>query len=161
MTAEIEAASMARELVALLLRKGSRLALAESCTAGLVADLIARNSGASGALWGSFVCYTPEAKARMLGLDPAFMERHGLVSAEVAREMALGALRHSGADVAAGVTGIAGPSGDGGGAPVGAVRIAVALEGRAREKGFLFSGDRAAVRMQAARATLAELLSAL
>jgi PncC family amidohydrolase len=141
------------------------LALAESCTAGLVSDLIARVSGASAVLWGSFVCYSPEAKKRMLGIDGAFLDKHGLVSAETAGEMALRALDLAGVSLAAAVTGIAGPFGDGGGAPVGTVIVAVArrVNGGVKVdvKPFLFKGTRSEIRMRAASAVLEEVLGVL
>jgi PncC family amidohydrolase len=142
------------------------LALAESCTAGLVSDLIARVSGASAVLWGSFVCYSPEAKKRMLRIDGNILEKHGPVSAETAGEMALNALDIAGVDIAAAVTGLAGPLGDGSATPVGTVFVGIARrvngEGApcaaADVKPLFFQGTRAEIRMQAALAVLEELL---
>jgi nicotinamide-nucleotide amidase len=143
------------------------LALAESCTAGLVSGLIARVSGASAALWGSFVCYSAEAKKRMLHIDGAFLEKHGLVSAETAREMALNALDIADVDFAASVTGLAGPLGDGSETPVGTVFIAIArrVNGEAAAmqpavsvKPLFFRGTRNEIRMQAALAVIDETL---
>jgi PncC family amidohydrolase len=155
---ETKAQETARHLVESLSRKRLTLALAESCTAGLVADLLAQSSGASAVLWGSFVCYTPEAKDRMLGLDGNFLEQHGLVSRETAHAMALNALEQSGASFAAAVTGLAGPLSDGSDTPVGTVWTAVAWQGNCREKELHFQGTRAAIRMQAAAAVVKELL---
>jgi len=141
------------------------LALAESCTAGLVSDLVARVSGASRVLWGSFVCYSPEAKKKMLRIDGDFIEKHGLVSAETAGEMALRALELADVYIAASVTGLAGPLGDGGAAPVGTVFVATARrvndEVTMKVKPFFFGGTRAEIRMQAALAVLEELLTIL
>jgi PncC family amidohydrolase len=158
MLTEERAEELARQVAARLIERRLTLALAESCTAGLVADLLARVSGVSAALWGSFVCYAPEAKQRMLGLPRDFLERYGLVSAETAREMALRARELSGASIAAAVTGLAGPAGDGSGLPVGTVWIAAARQGHCGEKGLHFEGTRAEVRLQAAAAVLEELL---
>jgi PncC family amidohydrolase len=88
------------------------VALAESCTAGMVSNLLGSFPGASRVLWGSFVCYTKEAKISMLGIDGGELDAHGLVSAETARAMAEKTLEKSGADVAASVTGLAGPAQD-------------------------------------------------
>jgi PncC family amidohydrolase len=154
---ETKARETARHLVESLSRKRLALALAESCTAGLVADLLAQSSGASEVLWGSFVCYTPEAKDRMLGLDGSFLEQYGLVSRETARVMALHAQERAGVSLAAAVTGIAGPLSDGSGTPVGTVWTAVAWQGNCRETEFHFQGTRAAIRMQAAAAVVKEL----
>ena len=158
---EERAEELARRLAARLIERRLTLALAESCTAGLVADLLARVSGVSAALWGSWVCYSPEAKQRMLGLERDFLERYGLVSAETAREMALRARELSGASIAAAVTGIAGPAGDGSGLPVGTVWVAVAWQEHCQEKGLHFQGTRAEIRIQAAAAVLEELLEVL
>jgi nicotinamide-nucleotide amidase len=128
-----------------------KLALSESCTAGLVSSLLAGISGASEVLWGSFVCYTQEAKVSMLGLDNGQLTIHGLVSAETARAMAAGALEKSGADIAAAVTGLAGPLGDGSSVPVGTVWIAAAKKGEySTEREFHFTGGRNEVRLKAA-----------
>jgi len=155
---ETKAKETARHLVESLSRKRLTLALAESCTAGLVADLLAQSSGASAVLWGSFVCYTPEAKERMLDLDGSFLEQYGLVSRETARAMAIHALERAGASLAAAVTGIAGPLSDESGTPVGTVWTAVARQGNCREKELHFQGTRAAIRMQAAAAIVEEVL---
>jgi len=168
---EDKAGKAAAKLVEELTGAHCSLALAESCTAGLVSDLIARVSGASAALWGSFVCYSPEAKKRMLRIDGNILEKHGPVSAETAAAMALNALDIAGVDIAASVTGLAGPLGDGssrapGGepAPVGTVFVAVARkvnsEGGAEVdvKPLFFMGTRAEIRMQAAVAVLEEIL---
>jgi PncC family amidohydrolase len=127
------------------------LALAESCTAGLISALLARVSGASAVLWGSFVCYTPEAKISMLGLDEKELLLHGLVSRETACKMAAMALEKSGADLAAAVTGLAGPDGDGSNVPVGTVWIAAARRnGDITAREYHFTDSRNAVRIRAA-----------
>jgi PncC family amidohydrolase len=157
------AAQAAQALIRYLSGRSATLVLAESCTAGLAADLLARTSGASRVLWGSFVCYTGEAKIAMLGLDRQRLARYGLVSGETARDMALGALEKSGASLSASVTGLAGPDGDGSGAAVGTVWIARAEAGssRAAAREFHFQGSRNEVRLRAAAAVLEELLEAL
>jgi PncC family amidohydrolase len=127
------------------------VAAAESCTAGLVADLFARIPGASRVFWGSFVTYSVDAKVKVLGLDLRELERNGPVSGETVRAMALGALDKSGADYAVAVTGLAGPGGDGTAAPVGTVWIAAV--GRDRIPAafkFNFRGSRNGIRKKAA-----------
>ena len=150
---------LAEKLVKDLGEQGKMIALAESCTAGLLADFIARVPGASGVLWGSFVVYTPDAKIRMLGLPEKLLKTHGPVSKPVALAMAEGALKKSGASWAVSVTGLAGPGGDNTRVPVGTVWIGVA--GRDclnRAKMFLFEGSRSEVREAATAAALEELL---
>jgi PncC family amidohydrolase len=163
---EKEAVEAAEKLVKQLIRNKHTLALAESCTGGLISELVTRVSGASAVLWGSFVCYTPAAKELLLRIDGGLLERFGAVSGETAGEMAGKALEISGVSVAAAVTGLAGPlgeaAGDGGGLPVGTVWIAVAYRGvsgaaEVSAKKLYFQGTRAEVRMQAALAVLEEL----
>jgi PncC family amidohydrolase len=152
--------SAAGELVRRLEGLGKKAAAAESCTAGLAADLIARIPGASGVFWGSFVTYSIDAKVRMLGVDRALIEKFGAVSRETALAMAEGALEKSGAGYAVSVTGLAGPGGDGSGLPVGTVWIATAsAEGESRASVFTFPGGRNEVRRAAAQKAVAELLS--
>ncbi|MDR0876639.1 MAG: CinA family protein [Treponema sp.] len=156
--AEASSQAYAGELVGKLAAASQKVVLAESCTAGLVSDLIARIPGASQVLWGAFVCYTVTAKAAMLGLDPLRIEQYGAVSRETACAMAEGALGKSGADIAAAVTGLAGPEGDGSAVPVGTVWIACARRGGAANAAeFHFAGSRNEVRSSAA----AEVINAL
>jgi PncC family amidohydrolase len=157
--AENAAAALVRCLEGL----GKTAAAAESCTAGLAADLIARIPGASRVFWGSFVTYSIDAKIRMLGIDGALIQKFGAVSRETALAMARGALEKSGADCAFSVTGLAGPGRDGSGLPVGTVWIATALAGGDGEGAsvFRFSGERNEIRAAAARQAIREILSRL
>jgi PncC family amidohydrolase len=152
--------SGAEELIRTASARGLRVVLAESCTAGLAASLLADISGASRVLWGSYVTYTEEAKKGMIGLDPVILEKHGAVSRETALAMAEGALRGSGADIAASVTGLAGPDGDGSGKPVGTVFIAGIRRagGPAEAREYHFSGTRNSIRRAAAGELIALLL---
>lgn len=99
------------------------VALAESCTAGLLAARLADRPGASAYLAGGVVAYSDAAKSELLGVDPGLIAAHGAVSPEVAEAMADGALDRFGADVAVGVTGVAGPDGGTEAKPVGYVCI--------------------------------------
>ncbi|MDR1429910.1 MAG: nicotinamide-nucleotide amidohydrolase family protein [Spirochaetaceae bacterium] len=138
-------------LVALFRSKSLRLALAESCTGGLIAAGIAAVPGASEVLWGSFVTYTNNAKAAMLGIEPEFIARHGAVSEETSRAMALGAKKKSGAEYGLSVTGLAGPGGDGSGLPVGTVWMGLALpDGAVISRRFQYTGERNGIRRAAA-----------
>jgi PncC family amidohydrolase len=146
-------------LIETLAASSLTLAAAESCTAGLVADSIARVPGASRVFWGSFVTYSVDAKIKLLGVDPDIIHRHGAVSRETALAMAEGALEKSGADVAVSVTGLAGPDGDGSGQKVGTVWIGIARRGLPAEAVcYVFTGDRNAIRKAAATGAIAELL---
>ncbi len=111
--------------------KGLRLATAESCTGGLVAAALTDIAGASDVFDRGFVTYSNEAKRDMLGVPWPLIERHGAVSAEVARAMALGAIDRSLADIAVAITGVAGPGGGSADKPVGLVHFACARRGGA------------------------------
>jgi PncC family amidohydrolase len=153
---------LAETLVRRLEALGKTAVLAESCTAGLAADLIASVPGASAVLWGSFVAYTIAAKIRMLGLEEAFLSRYGAVSRETACAMAAGALEKSGAAYSLSITGIAGPGGDGSGVPVGTVWIGCAIQGEEAEaEVFHFIGSRNEVRWEAAEKAVRKLLEYL
>ncbi len=102
------------------------LALAESCTGGLIANAITNVPGASKIFRGGIVAYSNDAKRKFLSVHAATLDRHGAVSRAVAKEMAEGARRKFGSDFAIAVTGIAGPAGGTIGKPVGTVFIALA-----------------------------------
>jgi PncC family amidohydrolase len=157
----VKAEKTAEAVIEKLKSLSVKLALAESCTAGLVSGILAETSGASSVLWGSYVCYTQEAKVQMLGLNDERLTKSGLVNSETACSMAEGVLQKSGADITAAVTGLAGPGGDGR-VPVGTVWIATARRGMETEaKEFVFTDSRNIVRMQAALAVLEEILKLL
>jgi len=138
--------------------RGWRLATAESCTGGLIAAACTSLAGSSDWFDRGFVTYSNEAKVQMLGVDPALLARHGAVSQEVACAMAAGALRHSAADLAVAVTGIAGPGGAVPGKPVGTVWLATAVKGGEASALLLnLPGDRASVR----ESTVAEAIRRL
>jgi nicotinamide-nucleotide amidase len=142
-----DAAALAAELGRVLLARGWRVSVAESCTGGLVAGAITSVAGSSDWFDMGFVTYSNAAKAALLGVPAATLATHGAVSEETARAMATGALARSGADLAAAVTGIAGPSGGTPAKPVGTVCFAWAAKGGAVEATTRrFDGDRAAVR---------------
>ncbi|MCI0744764.1 MAG: competence/damage-inducible protein A [Verrucomicrobia subdivision 3 bacterium] len=113
-------------VVRLLTERKQTLALAESCTGGLIANRITNVPGASAVLLAGVVAYSNEAKQQLLGVSAETLAAHGAVSEPVAREMAQGARKRTGADYAVSVTGIAGPSGGTPEKPVGTVYIGVA-----------------------------------
>ncbi|WP_292989276.1 competence/damage-inducible protein A [Mycobacterium sp.] len=110
---------------------GRRIATAESCTGGLLAARLTERPGSSAYVAGGLVAYANDAKAELLGVDPALIEAHGAVSEPVAEAMAAGALHRFGADTAVAITGIAGPGGGTADKPVGTVCFTVALAGGA------------------------------
>ena len=157
-----QADEKAIELVQELKNHSVNLALAESCTTGLVSSLIGDVPGASQVFWGSFMCYSQKAKESMLDLDHDDLDTYGLVSSETACSMVERVLDISDAYIAASVTGIAGPDGDGSDVPVGTVWIATARkDGDKKVKEFFFEGSRNEIRMQAAIAVLEAVKKAL
>lgn len=142
--------------------KGFRLATAESCTGGLIAGLFTEIAGSSDVFERGFVTYSNDAKHELLGVSKTLLEAHGAVSEEVAQAMALGALKHSHADIVIAVTGVAGPGGATETKPIGLVHIALARkDGAAVHRAFEF-GDigRTEVRLATLDAAL-NLLSEL
>ena len=138
----------------LLLRKRRTIALAESCTGGLISHRLTNVAGISAALLETVVCYSNRSKVSRLGVPALTIRRHGAVSAEVAAAMAEGAARTAGADIGAAVTGIAGPSGGSKKKPVGLVWHAVHYRGRTRAERRVFPGDRTAIKERAANFAL-------
>jgi nicotinamide-nucleotide amidase len=132
--------------VALLLA-GRRIATAESCTAGLLAARLTDRPGSSDYVMGGVVSYANDAKAQLLGVDPALIEANGAVSEPVAEAMAAGALQRFGADTAVAITGIAGPDGGTAEKPVGTVSFTVKLaDGRMVTRTLRLPGNRSDVR---------------
>ena len=134
------------------------LAVAESCTGGLLGHRLTSVSGCSRYFLGGVIAYANSVKAGQLGVDSATLEVEGAVSAEVARQMAEGVAARLGADVGVGITGIAGPGGGTEERPVGLVFMAVAGPAEGCVRRCEFAGDRAGIKEAACEAAL-ELLS--
>lgn len=144
----------ASEVLALCRARGWRVATAESCTGGLIAASLTAIAGSSDVVDRGFVTYSNEAKAELLGVDPAVIAAKGAVSREVAQAMAAGALARSRAAVAVAVTGVAGPGGGTAAKPVGLVWFGLATPNGVRSLSRVFPGDRAAVRLATVRLAL-------
>jgi nicotinamide-nucleotide amidase len=134
--------------------RGLTLATAESCTGGLIGELITDVAGSSAYYLGGVVSYANSAKRELLGVDPDLIERHGAVSREVAEAMAIGARQALGADVALSVTGIAGPDGGSEEKPVGTVWIGIASARGVRAMLYQLGNERPYVRQRAANTAL-------
>ena len=142
-------------LVHTLKEKGLTIATAESCTGGMIAQRLTNVSGASEVFGFGFVTYWEQAKAKMVGVEPAVIAKYNVVSAPVAAQMALGAAEAAGADIAVSVTGLAGPNGGDAVRPVGTVYLGAACgETVYVKKLFVSRPDRALVRARAAQAAL-------
>ncbi|WP_419949379.1 CinA family protein [Candidatus Palauibacter sp.] len=145
-------------LIGRLRGRGHTLALAESCTGGLIGAAITAVPGASKVLWGGLISYDDAAKRALLGISEASLRGHGAVSRTVAEEMAAGARRVSGTTWSLAVTGIAGPSGGTPDKPVGTVWIA--HDGPSRDaRRYSFDGGREAIREAAAIEAMRLLVS--
>ena len=154
--------ALARGLGAACKRRRVRVATAESCTGGGVAEAITRIAGSSEWFDRGFVTYSDEAKRQLLDVPADTIAAHGAVSEETARDMAAGALGHSAADVSVAVTGIAGPSGGSAEKPVGLVWFAWAARGAAvQTRRFRFRGGRESVRRQSVAVALQGLIDLL
>lgn len=133
---------------------GKQIAVAESCTGGLLAARLTSVSGASNAFFGGVVAYDNAVKIEQLGVDAGLIKRMGAVSEDVARSMATGVRALMRSHVGVGITGIAGPEGGTAEKPVGTVWIAVELDGQAAVYGGRFIGDRGEIRFRATQAAL-------
>lgn len=157
--------SEAARLIAALTDRGWTLGIAESLTGGALAAEIVGVPGASEVLLGGVIAYATPVKATLLGVDPALLDAHGPVHAEVAAQMADGvrqAVQVGGrpAEVGIATTGIAGPASPDG-QPVGTVHIGVATPDAAHSRSFHFDGGRASVRAQAVDAAISSALWAV
>lgn len=142
-------------------RQGHTLAVAESCTGGLLAACLTEISGASDVFMGGAVTYANKAKTDILSVSTETIEIYGAVSEQTAKEMALGAAQAFHCSLAASITGIAGPAGGSEAKPVGTVYIAIAYHDSVIYKKWHFSGNRNTIRLQSTEAALDMLLDAV
>jgi nicotinamide-nucleotide amidase len=146
----IDDTSLAQVLGEALSARKLTLAVAESCTGGLVGSLITQVPGSSAYFVGGAITYSNAEKVRQLGVSEATLEAHGAVSEQVASEMAQGIRQRTGADVAVAVTGVAGPGGGTEDKPVGLVHLAVCTPGGERKKRLMWPSSRDQIRMLSA-----------
>jgi PncC family amidohydrolase len=145
----------------LLLQHHLKLAVAESCTGGLLSHIITNVPGSSNYYLGGVISYANEVKVGLLGVSQATLEKHGAVSAETALEMAHGARQALGADIGIAVSGIAGPSGGTPEKPVGTVWVGLSSAKDELARHFLWQGDRLENKQQFARDALNLLIEYL
>jgi len=150
-----------QEIVGKLKSLGRTLAVAESCTGGLLGARITSVSGSSECFLGGVISYSNRLKEKLLGVPAGMLAEHGAVSEPVAMAMAEGVRRATGADFALSITGIAGPDGGTASKPVGLVYIGLAGSGDTMVKRLVFEGDRSTVRQSAAEEALTMLLRIL
>jgi len=150
--------SLEQQVGRLLRERGLTLALAESCTGGLLGHRITEVPGSSAYFLGGIVAYSYEAKERLLGVRHNTLYDHGAVSAETAVEMARGARRALGADVALAITGIAGPTGGTPDKPIGLTYVALSARDREVWERHVWNQDRSGNKALSAEAALKLLL---
>jgi len=155
---EAEILTLAQSVLDACRARGWHVAIAESCTGGLVAGALTAIAGSSDVVERGFVTYSNEAKSELLGVPPDIISAHGGVSAETAAAMAQGAVARSPVDLAISVTGVAGPGGATPTKPVGLVLFGLARrDGTCRTERRIFDGDRSAVRQAALQVALSLL----
>ncbi|MBM3899128.1 MAG: competence/damage-inducible protein A [Gemmatimonadetes bacterium] len=152
---------LAEVVVHALRASGRTIAVAESCTGGMLGMRLTAVSGASHAVMGGVIAYDNAVKVRELGVRESTLAEHGAVSVETAREMAAGVRTKFGVDVGVSITGIAGPGGGTPEKPVGTVCIGVDLGGAVSAQRIVTIGDRHEIRQRSAQAALAKVLRAL
>ena len=159
MIVDNELRDKAKNLLELCQRKRLMLATVESCTGGLLAGCLTAVPGSSSVVERGYVTYSNQAKIEEVGVDPDLLAQHGAVSREVAAAMAAGALRHAPVDLAAGITGVAGPGGGSAEKPVGLVYVSAAAKNDLPEvRENRFDGDRDAIREASVAVALDMLL---
>jgi nicotinamide-nucleotide amidase len=137
-----------------LMMRQKTVAVAESCTGGLLAERLTRNSGSSSFFLGGAICYSDALKTQLAGVPPALIEEHGAVSRPVAQALAEGIRARTGATLGLGITGIAGPTGGSPEKPVGLVFIGLADDRGTQVREFRFPGNRERVRLWATQMAL-------
>ena len=153
--------SLEARIGAALRSRGMTLALAESCTGGLIGHRLTNIAGSSDYFLGGIVAYAYDAKERLLGVHHQTLYEHGAVSRETAIEMARGARQMLGADVGLSVTGIAGPTGGLPGKPVGLTWIALSTREGENAEEHVWQGDRLSNKERSAEAAMEMLLASI
>ena len=141
-------------ILELCISRGWTLVVAESCTGGLIGARLTSVPGSSSYFAGGVIAYSNDLKKNLLNVPAGLLESEGAVSGPVVEAMARGGIAATGADCGISVTGVAGPDGGTEEKPVGTVWIGIALPSETTSRLFTFSGDRAAVREQAAQAAM-------
>ncbi len=149
--------SLEEEVAKLVVDKNMTIAVAESCTGGLVSSSLINYSGISSVFMEGCVTYSNEAKISRLGVKKETLDKYGAVSKETAKEMAEGIAKNFNTNIGLSTTGIAGPQGGTDEKPVGLVYIGIYINGKTTVKKFVFSGDRQRIRVKATKTILNEL----
>jgi len=143
----------------ILKAKHLSLAVAESCTGGMVSQMITQQAGASVFFQGGIITYSNSLKTKLLQVDKTLLDQYGAVSLETAREMASGIVKTTGADIGIAVTGIAGPEGGTAAKPVGTVCFGINIKGTESYWQMVFSGEREQIRFKASEQLILSLIN--
>jgi len=152
---------LAAQLLRMLREKKMTLAVAESCTGGMIGKDLTEVAGSSDVFMGGIISYSNDVKERILRVPKNIMLNHGAVSEETAKAMAIGAANQIRTSCAISITGVAGPDGGTEDKPVGTVCIGYCVNGEVTTKRFQFPGDRDAIRTRAVKTALRELTEIL
>jgi nicotinamide-nucleotide amidase len=150
----LDATTLEQAVIQQLTDRGLTVAVAESCTGGLLGSRLTGVSGSSAAFMGGVISYSNEAKRDLLGVDEALLREHGAVSDPVARAMAVGVRERLGAEIGVSITGVAGPTGGTAEKPVGLVYIGLASGDRVTARENHFVGQRQDIRVRSAQMAL-------
>jgi nicotinamide-nucleotide amidase len=153
--------TIAQQLGEILCKKNAKITTAESCTGGAISEAITSVSGSSQWFEFGFVTYANSAKRQLLGVSEETLEQYGAVSEQVVKQMAQGAIKQSEADYAIAVSGVAGPDGGTEEKPVGTVWVCWQTPSQIWTHKLVLSGDRQAVRTEAVKKSLQQLLQHL
>jgi nicotinamide-nucleotide amidase len=153
--------ALAKELGAILTQNAQTLAVAESCTGGLLGGAITAIAGSSTYFKGGVISYSNDVKRRVLGVPREILDKNGAVSAQAVKAMALGAQKVCAADCAIAISGIAGPGGGSAKKPVGLVFVGICVGKDVRSYRYLFRGNRQEIRSQAVREALGGMVERL
>ncbi len=151
---------ISQKLIDLCIAKSIKITVAESCTGGIISSAITSISGSSKVFDCGFITYSNESKIDLLSIQTEMLREHGAVSLVIASEMAIGAIKHSHADIALATTGIAGPNSDGSNKPVGLVYFAILSKGKVKCMEKYFEGNRQQIRELASTFGIELLLDA-
>lgn len=143
-----------RNIVSFLAQRRLTLAVAESCTGGLICHNLTAVPGASNVLREGIICYSNSSKMKRLGIPRRIIEKYGAVSPQTCRLMARNIVRSEATDLGLSVTGITGPDGGTATKPVGLVYIGISYKGRVTVNKYIFKGTRNAIQQKAAKTAL-------
>jgi len=144
-----------------LIEKGLTIVTAESCTGGLIGNLITDVPGASRYFLGGIIAYSNEAKIKLLGVKKETLEEYGAVSEECAREMVIGVTNLFNSDIGIATTGIAGPSGGSNEKPVGLVYVGLKMREKVSVRRYFFDGNRKEIKRKIAEQAIKDVIDIL